>query len=136
MIHLNKKLYEKLIHNAKYHYPNECCGYLIGKQNPLTLDNHINEIFEIKNIHQNPQHFFILDPKDQLKAFQKAKKQNLDIVGIFHSHPFSEAYPSSEDLKYIYDNRQSYCIISLKSEPIILSYRIDTKKIYKEKIKF
>ncbi|PAF49918.1 hypothetical protein BKH41_01045 [Helicobacter sp. 12S02232-10] len=136
MISLTKELYNDLIAYAQSNYPNECCGYFLGKQDKITLQNQVEELFKIKNIHQNPQHFFMLSPQDQLNALQRAKKQNLEIIGIFHSHPFNKAYPSKEDLKYIYDPRQSYCIISLQNEPNIASFRITKEKICEETIKF
>ncbi|PAF41875.1 M67 family metallopeptidase [Helicobacter sp. 11S03491-1] len=134
MIYLNQLLYEELIAYAKFHSPNECCGYLLGKQES-DEQNHIKEIFKIQNIHQNSEHFFMLSPQGQLDSLQRAKKQNLEIVGIFHSHPFSKPYPSEEDLKYFYDSRQSYCIITLIPIPKIVSFRIKETKVYEEKIK-
>ncbi|PAF44235.1 M67 family metallopeptidase [Helicobacter sp. 11S02596-1] len=135
MIFLPKTLYDKLIAYAQSCYPKECCGYFLGKQNTQTLQNNVKEIFKVKNIHQNPEHFFTFCPNDQIKALQKAKKQDLDIIGIFHSHPFSQAYPSEEDLKYIDDDTKSYCIISLENQPNIACFRIGKEKIHKEIIK-
>ena len=40
-----------------------------------------------------------LVPEDLLEADKAARAQNLDLVGIFHSHPDCDAYFSETDLK-------------------------------------
>ena len=36
----------------------------------------------------------------------------MEVVGIFHSHPNSEAYPSSTDKKFMYSNPVVWVIYS------------------------
>ncbi|PAF48415.1 hypothetical protein BKH46_00435 [Helicobacter sp. 12S02634-8] len=136
MICLSQKLYENLLDYAIACVPYECCGYLLGQHDSLKCLNQVTQICKIPNIHTDPKHFFWLAPDGQLEALKEAKSQGLEIIGIFHSHPTSPAYPSQEDLKYIYDSRQSYCIISLTPNPYMASFRIEGKKIYRENIKF
>lgn len=135
MIFLKEIFFQELIKYALKHSPNECCGYLFGTRKGE--ENIIEEIFTMNNVHQDPKGFFRFSPQEQLDAMIKSKEKNLEIVGIFHSHPHSKAYPSDEDLKYIYDCRQSYCIISLMNQtPEMRSFRIKNKEIQEEAIKF
>lgn len=150
MIVLPKKLFARLTNYAKSFDPKECCGYLLGhreitKQSTNNLAiSRINNIaidfFEVKNIHLDPQHFFTFSPLDQLHTLQKAKEKNLAIIGIFHSHPNSPAFPSKQDCLYLYESSQSYCIISLRPIPHIASFRVESNKgiikIKYEKINF
>ncbi|PAF53444.1 hypothetical protein BKH42_05840 [Helicobacter sp. 13S00482-2] len=136
MMILKKSLAEEIITYAKSNFPNECCGYLFGLYDMPTDQNTIKQIFKMTNTHKNRQNFFMFSPEEQLEALIKSKKENLDIVGIFHSHPHSIAYPSDEDIKYMYTSTQSYIIISLlDEEPKIKSFRFKEKKIYEEGIK-
>ncbi|HEX6546453.1 MAG TPA: Mov34/MPN/PAD-1 family protein, partial [Bryobacteraceae bacterium] len=40
-----------------------------------------------------------LKPEDLLEADRAAREQQLDVIGIFHSHPDCDAYFSETDLK-------------------------------------
>jgi proteasome lid subunit RPN8/RPN11 len=40
-----------------------------------------------------------LRPEDLLAADREARRQNLDLIGIYHSHPDCDAYFSETDLK-------------------------------------
>lgn len=150
MIVLSKKLFARLTSYAKSFNPQECCGYLLGRReitkqstNNSTI-SHINNIaidfFEVENIHPNPQYFFTFSPIDQLHTLQKAKEKNLEIIGIFHSHPNSPPFPSKQDCTYLYESFQSYCIISLRPIAHIASFRLESNKgiikIKYEKINF
>lgn len=135
MMILKETFFQELIAYALKHSPNECCGYLFGTRRDK--ENIIKQIFPMNNIHKDPKGFFMFSPQEQLDAMIQSQEKNLEIVGIFHSHPHSKAYPSDEDLKYIYDSRQSYCIISLVNQtPEIRSFRIQDKEIQEETIKF
>jgi len=41
---------------------------------------------------------FLLDPKAHIDARRTARAQGLEVVGFYHSHPHSQAYPSATDL--------------------------------------
>lgn len=149
MIVLSKKLFAVLITYAKSLSPEECCGYLLGYSK--TIKPNVNssailkvniavDVFNVKNIHPNPQLFFTFSPTDQLRVFRIAKEKKLKIIGIFRSHPNSPPFPSKQDCKYLYESPQSYCIISLRPIAHITSFRVETKekiiKIKRDKINF
>jgi proteasome lid subunit RPN8/RPN11 len=46
-------------------------------------------------------------------VYEYANSINLDVVGVFHSHPYSKAYPSSKDLRYMSINQVPWLILSL-----------------------
>ncbi|MGI0070199.1 MAG: Mov34/MPN/PAD-1 family protein, partial [Nitrosopumilaceae archaeon] len=49
---------------------------------------------------------------DLISAYGQAEKKNLEIIGVFHSHPDSAAYPSTTDRKYMEINPVPWVIFS------------------------
>lgn len=41
---------------------------------------------------------FEIDPRDHISAIRQARTRTLDVVGFYHSHPASRAYPSETDV--------------------------------------
>lgn len=94
--------------------PNESCALLFGKKENDKII--INEIFPAENIEQSPINFTISN--DQLiQGYKIAEEKGLDVIGVFHSHPDSEAYPSATDKKFMEVNPIAWVIFSaLKNE--------------------
>ena len=99
--------------HAKEASPNESCAILFGK----TGKDHfrVKDVFLTKNIENSPVNFTISND-ELIKGYQEAEKRKLDVVGIFHSHPDSEAYPSVTDQKFMEINPVPWVIFSNKSE--------------------
>ena len=55
---------------------------------------------------------FTISPDKEFEVDQKAKKSNMEIVCIFHSHPESEARPSETDKKFMRVNPFPWIIYS------------------------
>lgn len=126
------KLYSYHIQEMKIHaestYPEECCGLLLGKigKDVKTLievfptENSWNdeaaEVFSGIEKTTNPsstkRNRFSIDPKIMLKALKDARERNLDIIGVYHSHPDYPAVPSEFD-RAIAHQEYSYMIISV-----------------------
>ena len=71
----------------------------------------IKEVFLTQNI-DNSQINFTISPEELLKGYQLAEKMNLEIVGIFHSHPNSDTTPSDIDKKFMRNNPVPWIIFS------------------------
>jgi len=41
---------------------------------------------------------FLIDPQDHINAMRAARLRGFEIVGFFHSHPRSSAWPSATDV--------------------------------------
>ena len=41
---------------------------------------------------------FLLDPRDHIRAMREARERQMDVIGFYHSHPRSRAYPSETDV--------------------------------------
>ena len=89
--------------------PNESCAILFGI---TSIDQVIiKDIFLTKNIKNSPVNFTISN-EELIKAYNEAERIELDVSGIFHSHPASIAYPSSTDKKYMEINPVPWIIFS------------------------
>ncbi|MAR37171.1 MAG: hypothetical protein CL715_02235 [Chloroflexi bacterium] len=119
----------KLFEHSLLEDPDECCGLLLGN------DEKVIEIRNLNNVHDNPMTRYEIDNKDLMKAQKYCDNNNMDILGVYHSHTHSQAYPSPTDIgkareiKDFFD--PYYILISLieKTRPIIRGYKIDLDSV-------
>ena len=104
------KLQKKILldHTCKEE-PNEACAILYG--NVIGEENTVKEIWLTKNDTPSPIEF-TLSAEQTWEMDQKRKELNLEIIGIFHSHPKGEAYPSNTDKKFMENNPYVWIIYS------------------------
>ena len=79
----------------------------------------------------------MIDPTEQLAVFKELRKENLDMLAIFHSHVDAAAYPSQKDIELAFYPDSSYIIVSLtggRGEPCLRSFRITDGKIIEDKL--
>ena len=85
--------------------PNESCAILFGKK------DQVSDLFLVENIEESPINFTISN--DQLiEGYKIAEEKELDVIGIFHSHPDSDAFPSNTDKKFMQSNPVVWMIYS------------------------
>jgi proteasome lid subunit RPN8/RPN11 len=71
--------------------PRECCGVLVGRQDRIV------DSVRATNLAPGTSRFQI-DPRDHIRAMREARARGLDVIGFYHSHPRSRAYPSETDI--------------------------------------
>ena len=103
---------ELLTNHAKKNIPNESCAILFGKIENETFD--VKAVFLTKNTEDSPVNFAISND-ELLEAYSEAEKRKLEVIGIFHSHTDSMAYPSLTDKKYMEINPVPWIIFSNKN---------------------
>jgi len=106
---LAQKEKDKLVTHAIGKHPNESCAMLFGKK--VGGNWNVKEIFLTQNI-DDSQTNFTISPEELLKGYQIAEKNQLEVVGIFHSHPNSDAIPSNTDKKFMQNNPVPWIIFS------------------------
>lgn len=146
MIILKKEFFEQIVKQCKQEYPNEACGILAGNDSYVAIQESqgvnaqrsiiVERIYEMINLEKSPS-FFSMSPEEQFKVTKDIRKLGLEMIGIYHSHVKSQAYPSSEDVKLAFYPEVSYVILSLQdlSNPVIKSFKIEEGKISEEEIK-
>ena len=106
---LNQKQVDTLIEYSEKAGISESCAMLLGTHNDQQWN--VKEIFLTRNACGNTANTseatgpsetnFIIAPEELLQGHQLAEKKQLELVGIFHSHPISSATPSNTDKKYM-----------------------------------
>ena len=100
---------EILSNHAEQESPNESCAILFGKE--MQESYKVERVFLTQNIEQSPVNFTI-SAEQRLEADKTERESELKIIGIFHSHPNSEAYPSETDEKFMDMNPGVWIIFS------------------------
>ena len=98
-----------LMQRANEESPYEACAILLGNTDEETWQT--TEIFLAENIDKSEINFTISN-EQLLEGYKRAEENGLDIVGIFHSHPKSEASPSDTDVKFMKGNPVPWVIYS------------------------
>ena len=91
MITIVQRVLDDVWAHARAEAPRECCGMLVG------TGDHILENVRATNLESGTTRFQI-DPRDHIRALREARAKHLDVVGFYHSHPRSRAYPSETDI--------------------------------------
>ena len=122
---LTQKEKDKLVTRAIEQKPNESCAMLLGKKVDSAWN--VKEVFLTQNI-DNSQTNFTISPEDLLKGYQLAEKMHLELVGVFHSHPNSDATPSSTDKTFMQNNPVPWIIFSCVNNSL-KAYLLDSDVI-------
>ncbi len=94
---INEQPLEEMKRHAEEYYPNECCGFFYGQDDEVRK---ISLAKRVKNAKEGDQRRrFQIDPKDYQEAERYAAQNDLDLLGVYHSHPDHPAEPSEHDRK-------------------------------------
>lgn len=104
---------ESIRHHGADAYPEEGCGFLLG----TVTDDGENRVATIRRA-ENQQderrtRRYQLTPDDYREADAAARKQGLDVVGVYHSHPDHPARPSDTDLEEATFPGYTYVIVAV-----------------------
>lgn len=88
---LTNEQLQQMIAHVDSHVPLEACGLLAGK------GSNVESVLMVTNQAQSPVRY-VMDPIEQLNAFEWIDSQGLDLLGIFHSHPAGPETVSPTDI--------------------------------------
>lgn len=88
---LTNEQLQQMIAHVDAHLPMEACGLLAGR------GSSVESVLVVANQAQSPVRF-VMDPIEQLNAFEWIDSQGLDLIGIFHSHPTGPETVSPTDI--------------------------------------
>lgn len=115
-------------------YPRETCGLLIGRAGGERIE--VERVVRVKNLNRDrAADRYQVDPDDWVAADGAARRDGLEIVGIWHSHPDCPSRPSTTDLEGAWEG-YSYLIVGVTAEGEIdfHSWRLDGELFRQEKI--
>ena len=89
-----------------------------------------DEVHPMTNVNSKPQEKYTMEFKELREARETATKSKRELVAIYHSHTFKQAYPSLTDVenaKKVAAISTTHVIISLaqKTEPAVRAFRIN-----------
>ncbi|MFL6346976.1 MAG: Mov34/MPN/PAD-1 family protein [Nitrososphaeraceae archaeon] len=123
-IMLTIQQHNNLVSLAENMLPNESCAILVGRT--TGKDVHIINLIPMRNS-DSSKVTFSMDPQQLIDIYQKVEKQDMHVVGIFHSHP-AEPMPSLIDKKFMEINPVVWIIYSTTTHR-------SSAYIFEEKIK-
>jgi [CysO sulfur-carrier protein]-S-L-cysteine hydrolase len=102
-----RQMVEEMIAHAREEAPNECCGMIGGADGAGTT------VYRSINAEASPLRYS-LDASDQFRIMQEIERRGEELVGIYHSHTGSAAYPSQTDVNLAAYPDAVYVIVSLE----------------------
>ena len=104
---ISQSLVDEMVAHAREDLPNECCGMLGGS------DGEAKTLIRVANSAASPLRYE-MDPQEQFNALKAIEDDGGELLGIYHSHTKSAAYPSQTDVNQaVAWPDQIYLIISL-----------------------
>ena len=126
---VDKNDYNKIINHCQQKKPKEACGILGGEKDENKAV--VKEVYLMKNVENSSEHY-LMEPDQQFEVFRDLRENELELVSIFHSHPHTEAVPSTEDLEMAHYPEAIYTIISLENEEVDLRAYLIGDEDYQE----
>jgi proteasome lid subunit RPN8/RPN11 len=120
-----QSLVDEMVVHAREDLPNECCGMLGGRDGEATT------LIRVANAAASPLRYE-MDPQEQYNALKAIEDDGGELLGIYHSHTKSAAYPSQTDVNQaVAWPDQVYVIVSLADEeaPDVKAYLLKDLKI-------
>ncbi len=104
MLILPKLVHDQMVAHCLTGLPEEACGLLGGD---LETGEAVT-CYPTRNLAASAK-LYTVDPKDHLRADRDAEAAGNSIIGVFHSHTHTEAYPSPTDVAQAPDPGLALC---------------------------
>jgi proteasome lid subunit RPN8/RPN11 len=88
----------------------ECCGLLAGRGNVIT------HAFAAANVAKDTTKAYEIAPDELFRLMREIRALGLELLGIYHSHPVGENWPSGRDIERAYYPAAAYFILSLRTD--------------------
>jgi proteasome lid subunit RPN8/RPN11 len=130
MLTLPRLVHDQMVAHCLTGLPEEACGLLGGDLGT----GRATTCYPTRNVAASAK-LYTVDPKDHLRADRDAEASGHAIIGVFHSHTHTEAYPSPTDVAQAPDPEWHYVLVSLRDiQPVVRSYRIVEGAITEESV--
>ena len=96
MLKISNDLVKRINEHVQEAYPAEGAGFLLG------ANGEVNDVVPLTNARENEARHnrYLITPEDYLKAELKADTLEMDLIGVFHSHPDCPNVPSEYDREW------------------------------------
>ena len=130
MLRLPRDLHLQMVAHCISGLPDEACGLLAGDPTGGT----VVRLYPTRNTAASAR-VYSVDSRDLLRADRDAERNGTQLIGVFHSHTHTDAYPSQTDVDQVPDPDWHYVVVSLRdTHPVVRSYRIAGGRIEEESV--
>lgn len=130
MLRLTRDLYVEMVGHCIAGLPDEACGLLGGHAGSGSVER----CYPTRNAAASAR-VYTVDSLDLLRADRDAERSGLQLIGVFHSHTHTDAYPSPTDVAQAPDPSWHYVVVSLRdTHPMVRSYRIVDGRVDEESV--
>jgi len=106
-VFLPPQMVAAVVAHARFTFPEEACGlFAVDDAGEPRM------VYCLTNVERSRSRFTV-DPNEHYRAWRHAERNGWEIGGVFHSHPDSDAYPSSTDVAGALDPRWFNVIVGL-----------------------
>ncbi|AFZ66120.1 Mov34/MPN/PAD-1 family protein [Deinococcus peraridilitoris] len=78
--------------HARSEAPRECVGLLGGREQAAAT------LYPLNNVAPRPEREYRADALEVLRALKAMRREGLELLGIYHSHPAGPSWPSETDV--------------------------------------
>ena len=117
---ISQALIDEIVAHSRDDLPNECCGLIGGTGDEMT------SVHRARNAAATWLRYE-LHPTDQLQIMNRIEEDGQELVGIYHSHTKSEAYPSQTDINLAEawpDPLYLICSLADDANPVVRAFEI------------
>jgi len=113
-----------MIAHAETDAPRECCGLLVGDE------WRVDENVRTTNLEPGTTRYLV-DPAEHVALLKRLRGGPRDVIGAYHSHPRSPAWPSPSDIADAFSAHFVYVIVSLAdpATPAVRAFRIGGSEV-------
>ncbi|MDQ3680146.1 MAG: M67 family metallopeptidase [Actinomycetota bacterium] len=130
MLRIGPDVHRQMVGHCLDRLPEEACGLLAGPPG----DNRAEVCYPVTNVDHSAR-TYRLDPLEHLRADRDADERGLEVIGVFHSHTHTDAYPSPTDVEKAPDPGWHYVLVSLRhGQAVVRSFRIEEGGITEEPV--
>ncbi|HEX5613994.1 MAG TPA: M67 family metallopeptidase [Acidimicrobiia bacterium] len=123
-LRLTRAQYEVIVGHCYDGLPDEACGLLTGPFLRGEPDGRVRGVHPCANADASARTYTV-DSRDLLRVMREADAHGDEIIGVWHSHTHTDAYPSLTDVRQAADPTWVYVIVSLRDDaPVLRAYRI------------
>ncbi len=133
MVSVPRAIYDAMLAHLRAVYPNEGCGVLAGDGTTPLATRH----FPARNTAPDAETFSIIAPDELIQIWNAIDGADDEVLAYYHSHPQTQAYPSSRDIRYAQGWPGAYSIITSFADvdqPVVRAYLIHGDTVTAEDI--
>jgi proteasome lid subunit RPN8/RPN11 len=134
LVRLSVEQHRRILAHCYFGLPDEACGLLAGPVIGAEAMGLVTEVYPAVNADASSRTYTV-DGRDYLRASRDAEARGDEIIGVWHSHTHTDAYPSPTDVRQAVDPMWLYVIVSLRDEvPMLRAFRIRDGQIAESQV--